>query len=352
MASKLLPGDVVPWFHAPLVDGRIFHFSSAGGRPIVIVHPGRFASAEGQLFLAAIARHADFFDDVRASLFGLCHPDDAAAALQRIPGIRWYVDEGGVTATELTLDEPQWLVVDRMLRVGARGGVGDIDGMMAAVNVLAARGEEVPAPPVLVVPRVLGAGLVRRLIAAFDAAGGTDSGVMVERDGVTVGVLDHKFKRRRDWPIEDDDLRRSVSAHLQRFLLPMVERVFQFKTTRIERWMVARYDDADGGGHFAPHRDNTTAGTAHRRFACTINLNAGDYEGGDLVFPEFSMKPYRAPTGGAVVFSCSLLHQVLPVTRGQRYALLPFFYDEAAAQLREANSDRVAPELAGYRAAR
>ena len=45
----------------------------------------------------------------------------------------------------------------------------------------------------------------------------------------------------------------------------------------MERYIVACY--APGAGHFRPHRDNTTLGTAHRKFAVTINLNAGDYDG-------------------------------------------------------------------------
>jgi predicted 2-oxoglutarate/Fe(II)-dependent dioxygenase YbiX len=99
---------------------------------------------------------------------------------------------------------------------------------------------------------------------------------------------------------------------------------------------------------FRPHRDNTTKGTAHRRFACTINLNAEDYDGGNLRFPEFGPNEYRAPTGGAVVFSCSLLHEARPVTRGRRYAFLPFFYDDAGARIREANLAFVDPSLRNY----
>jgi len=53
------------------------------------------------------------------------------------------------------------------------------------------------------------------------------------------------------------------------------------------------------------HRDNTAAGTAHRRFAVTLDLNAEEYEGGDLMFPEYDDRACRAPTGGAVVFSCT-----------------------------------------------
>jgi predicted 2-oxoglutarate/Fe(II)-dependent dioxygenase YbiX len=39
-----------------------------------------------------------------------------------------------------------------------------------------------------------------------------------------------------------------------------------------------------------------------------------------------------------VVFSCSLLHEAAPVTRGLRYATLPFLYDDEAARVRQANA--------------
>jgi predicted 2-oxoglutarate/Fe(II)-dependent dioxygenase YbiX len=80
----------------------------------------------------------------------------------------------------------------------------------------------------------------------------------------------------------------------------------------------------------------------------TINLNAEDYEGGDLCFPEFGPQTYRAPTGGAVVFSCSLLHEARPVVKGRRFAFLPFLYDDHGARLRERNLAFVAPELQNY----
>ncbi len=31
------------------------------------------------------------------------------------------------------------------------------------------------------------------------------------------------------------------------------------------------------------------------------------------------------------------MHEVLPVTRGRRFAFLPFVFDDAAARIREAN---------------
>ena len=38
-----------------------------------------------------------------------------------------------------------------------------------------------------------------------------------------------------------------------------------------------------------------------------------------------------------MVFSCSLLHEATPVTRGRRYAFLPFFFDEAGEVIRQKN---------------
>ena len=73
----------------------------------------------------------------------------------------------------------------------------------------------------------------------------------------------------------------------------------------------------------------------HEPFA--LQLPEHPRDGGDLRFPEFGSRTYRPPTGGAVVFSCSLLHEATPVTRGRRYAFLPFFFDEAGEALRQAN---------------
>ena len=173
---------------------------------------------------------------------------------------------------------------------------------------------------------------------------------MREVDGKTVAgrpIPHHKMRRDRE--ITDESL---CAPHPARpdpsRLVPMVKRGFQFEATRMERYIVGAYPA--GAGHFRPHRDNTTKGTAHRRFAVTINLNAGDYDGGDLRFPEYGPRTYRAPTGGAVVFSCSLLHEATPVTRGTRYAFLPFLYDDAAARLREENNPHLGDGVGAYKA--
>lgn len=195
--------------------------------------------------------------------------------------------------------------------------------------------------PVLILPRIFEKSFCEKLIAIYQSSEKIySSGFMTEQEGYTIGKEDPNFKRRRDCNLQDDptyqDVIQEIKNKLSRRLVPEVQKAFQFNPTYIERYVIACYDSATGG-FFKTHRDNTTKGTAHRRFAVTINLNAGEYEGGNLRFPEFGKQTYCAPTGGAVIFSCSLLHEATPVTKGKRYAFLPFLYDEAAAKIREEN---------------
>ena len=199
--------------------------------------------------------------------------------------------------------------------------------------------------PVLIVPRVFEPELCRALIAGHEAGPVGDSGYMKTIGGQIHGVVDYKTKRRSDWLVADPELRTACMERLVSRLLPQVGLAFRFRATRIERYVVACYD-AEPGGYFRPHRDNN--GDGHREFAVTLNLNAEEYEGGDLRFPEFGRQDYRPPTGGACVFACSLMHEATPVTRGRRYAFLPFLYDEAGARRREKNSRNYADPTKHY----
>ena len=75
------------------------------------------------------------------------------------------------------------------------------------------------------------------------------------------------------------------------------------------------------------HRDDPEEAVAWRRFAVTVNPNAEAYEGGELRFPEFDQL-YKPETGSAIVFSCSLLHEVMHMRAGRRYALLAFLFGD------------------------
>lgn len=190
--------------------------------------------------------------------------------------------------------------------------------------------------PVLQVPDVFDRDFCRHLIAGYEADGGGPSGVMRDVNGITTGFLDHSVKRRRDAVVRDPDTLRRIRHDLHRRLIGEIRKVFAFEASRVERFIVGCYD-AEDHGFFQAHRDNGGPGTAHRRFAVSINLNAEEFEGGELWFPEYGPHLYKPETGGAVVFSCSLLHEARPVTRGRRYAFLPFLFDDAAAKIRQAN---------------
>ncbi len=351
MKQPLLPGDSAPWFRASAVGGNAdYAFHTAGGRVILMLFAGTATQPEVAAAIAALVQVRDRFDDAKAAFFGVSvDPADVREGriAQALPGIRWFLDADRAISTAYGAIEgqqyrPHWLLLDRAMRVVAMAGIDRTDTIFAALDALLAEAEAPESTaPVLIVPRIFEPSMCQRLIALWNDGEQEDSGFMREIDGVTRGLVDYSLKRRTDVSIVEDRLQKALRARMLRFLLPAIERAFQFSATRIERYIVARYDAS--GGYFGPHRDNTTKGTAHRRFACTINLNAGEYDGGDLRFPEFGQQTYRAPTGGAVVFSCSLLHEATPVTRGERYAFLPFFYDEAGAALRAANLGHVEP---------
>src|SRR5829696_1907151 len=176
----------------------------------------------------------------------------------------------------------------------------------------------------------------------------TSLALLTARPALAHGVADYSHKRRKDYTIEDQALTKQTQARIQRRVVPEILKVHQFRVTRMERYIVSCYA-AEDGGHFRAHRDNTTKGTAHRRFAVSINLNT-EFEGGEVSFPEYGPRSFKAPPGGAVVFSCSLLHAVSQVTSGRRYAFLPFLYDDAAAKIREANNQFLGSGVGAYKA--
>lgn len=363
--KTLQPGDRVPSFKARTKTNPQFTFDSMGGRWIVL---GFVPSAGGDLAPAVRRAMAEtLFDDAHACLFMVTPDpeDEATGRLQDVvPGRRVFRDDdsavsrlyGAVAFGAGALEEPRpmWMVIDPALTlrhiVPMQGDAGCIERVIGLVRDAPPpaqfMGFAVP-PPILILPDVFEPDFCDHLIALYKADGGTQSGFMRDEGGRTVAKMDPSFKVRSDYTLTDPDLIKATQARVMRKVIPQIARVHFFQCTRMERYMVGCYP-ADEGGHFKPHRDNTTLGTAHRRFAVSINLN-DDFEGGAVSFPEYSPQGFKAPRGTAVIFSCSMLHAVSKVTSGTRFAFLPFLYDDAAARLREANAARV-PNSAGYRA--
>jgi len=346
-----MPGDPAPWFRQRSESNPGFNFDTTAGRWIVLCFLGSAADAHAQAALAAMRARPQVFDDSHACFFAVSNdPADEAQGriAARYPGYRIFWDFD-LRVTQLygaaagpTMITRRWVLLDPTLRVHAvipfLPDQGDIAQFGALLDALPPPDRFAGLPlqaPIIVLPQVFEPQLCEHLIALYEEEGGEVSGFMREVDGKTVPVHDPAHKRRRDAPITDRALIGALQARFVRRVVPEIAKVHQFHVTRMERYIVACYDAADGG-HFRAHRDNTTKGTAHRRFAVSVNLNA-DFDGGEVSFPEYGPRSFKAPPGGAVVFSCSLLHAVSPVTRGRRYAFLPFLYDDAAARLREEN---------------
>lgn len=347
--------------------GYRFHLSA--GRYVVLCFFGSAADNRGRAAVAAALNHSGFFDDKRGTFYGVSiDPGDRSEgrAVAQSPGHRFLWDFDGQVSKLFgsvavhdnvgrgSIDIRRfWMVLDPVLRVMktipfAAGG-SDIAELFDYLAHLPPAdcfpGFEVHAP-ILIVPNTLEPELCRRLIEIFEQEGGRETGAMRDINGVTTEVHDYRHKRRRDVILTDDGLVEAVHMRIRRRLLPEIARIHNFSATHIERNLIARYDSEDGG-HFGPHRDNTTRGTAHRRFAVSINLNDA-FQGGELSFPEYGPRAFKPSPGCAVVFSCSMLHRVSKVTSGRRYAFLPFLYDEAAANIRKQN--RAYLDLSAYEA--
>ncbi len=201
------------------------------------------------------------------------------------------------------------------------------EAVLAAVEV--ARADR-PAPstvhggaaPVLMLPRVFEPAFCRALIELWRRHDHVDGGVS-SRYG---NMVSNDHKRTEDHVVTDEATVRQISDRLAYRIGPELERVFNWSTDFVFDAHVVLSYDADGGHFFRPHRDNGAPQTADRAFAVSLNLN-DDYAGGELTFPEFGPTLYRPRAGMAAVFSCSLLHEALPVTQGRRFVLTTFFRD-------------------------
>lgn len=174
--------------------------------------------------------------------------------------------------------------------------------------------------PVLTLTNVFEPEFCRELIdvwAADHQEGGVSDGTQNLYDPMTKQTLEHQ--------VLDPDLHRQITRRLARRIGPELVKVFQFNQPyRFEGYQILSYM-AGRENYFSRHRDNVRA-TQQRRFAVSLNLN-DDFEGGELYFPEYPPHSYAPQAGGAVVFSCHLLHEARPVTRGQRWVLVTFLCD-------------------------
>ncbi|MGI8526477.1 MAG: 2OG-Fe(II) oxygenase, partial [Pseudolabrys sp.] len=285
-------GDPAPLFTARSTVNPEFRFETVGGRFILMAFLGTLTDQQSTAALKLVHDLRPVFDDEHLAFFGVvASPADAQSErfkeLSR--SLRFFLDfdcavsrDYGCAPSEIGPNEAKipyqrrWVLIDPMLRIVAvvpfQNDGGDLPAIRKLITDLPPL-ERFPGfdihPPILVLPDIFETELCKHLIGLYETHGGEESGFMREVNGKTVPALNAEHKRRADYTISDPELIRLLQGKVQRRVVPEIAKAHQFKVTRMERYIVGCYDSGSGG-HFRAHRDNTTKGTAHRRFALSV----------------------------------------------------------------------------------
>ena len=332
------PGDRVPNFRLPELEGPVRHFYVAlTGKPIVLAvlsDPGDATQRRMVAELTGIFGE----EPTIADIFVVCAgPPGAVAELGDIAGPlpvlcdaegriagRYLFDSGPhgepvIAAAKIYFLDPNQRVV-QMFDAGeekaAAAAIAKWQADQCTPEMLTA------AAPVLLLPNVLPPDLCAELIDRWHHQGTVEGG-----DAGTYGDdVRQEKKRTLDHLIEDEETHNRICDMYMRRITPEITKVFRDETQGyyFDRHVIISYQ-VEREDFFGVHRDNFTPETRKRTYAISLNLN-DDFEGGELRFPEYGPHLYKMPAGTACVFSCSLLHEALPVTKGQRFALTTFLW--------------------------
>ena len=327
-------GDFAPNFQLPDEKGKpfILRADQVAGRPVLLAFAP--AAPDAAMFATLRAAAGELKDAGAVALLVRDAPPPENAALLEQHGLacRAISDPGGKLRQAYGIEGAHgtmFVLLSPNQRLQAVEP--ELAPVLERMRRDAARREEVaarPHPPVLVVPEALSRAECRRLIDLCESPGWPTRSVadhLKEKGNYKIEINDYGRVDRVDFVLQDPDTLRWLDQRIHRRVLPEILKAFQYRVARRERFHIARYEGARGGFQHG-HRDNPTPELAHRRFALSLNLNTEEYEGGALRFPEYGAQRYRAETGAALVFSSSLLHEVLEVTSGRRYVLLSHFY--------------------------
>jgi predicted 2-oxoglutarate/Fe(II)-dependent dioxygenase YbiX/peroxiredoxin len=330
----LTTGDRFPEFYLPDHQGAVKSFTErAKGNAIAILLDPTDLILQQAIEQEAVYAAAELD---RLAILGGSEAEVLARANQLAVNFPLLADSAGKIRQQLrqmtgqtaaTGQQPLLILLDRQQRILEVAAGNDL--VMRALAIWRMQPPLQPASPliqfapVLIVPNVLSPEDCRILMARWETMGHQEGMVHSVLRGVEVQRVHTPFKSRRDHTIDDPALTRELSNLIGRRLAPELDRAFHFTRFRFDAFVVTCYD-GERQDHFRRHRDNQSPSTADRRFALTLNLNTGDYEGGELIFPEFGSHLYSPPAGGAILFSCSLLHEARPVTKGRRFTLLSF----------------------------
>jgi len=326
-------GDRAPGFVGAAASKRFFSLDGQAGRPVVLVTLGALLPDAAAAILDRLRVEAPLFQAAGVDVVALAPatPEFTGrfAADPLVADQLFYVTGGGGLEMTTIDGAAAAVLIDRSGRVvdllGLEAGADLADWLRRSTPRIWSEPSQVRSgtAPVLIIPNIAPPSLCKALIDHFEASPHA-AGVMASfSDGGAYAKLDETKKKRRDTELAaDHPLYQVVLALFSTRVIPEIRRAFQTDMAFADRVLIARYDDT--GGYFKRHRDNAAPHTAFREFAISLNLNTDEYEGGEILFPEYDDHRYNPPAGGAIVFSASLLHEAAPVTRGSRYVLLSF----------------------------
>jgi len=329
-------GDHCPIFSCPDCEGGLFDFySHVVGKPVVMIFTGK----SDLIDLAKYGLSPDIFNEEKCQVVTFA-PGVPGQVLNAKTAAGWPFQTGADPNGEITqgfsgvtgIEAPCVIVLNPNQRIVGIASLSDTDkdigtwinGHVDAAQYVENNGVISSAAPALIIPRALEPEDCTWLIDLW-RNGDTQQGQVAlgasqsNQDDVVLNV-----KRREDYIVQDQPIYDRIVNRIMPRLMPEMEKIYHFTNFQMEPLRVGCYK-ADDAGFFKVHRDDSNPSVKDRKYAMTLNLNTGEYEGGDLRFPEYGPELFRPPAGGAVIFSCSMLHEVLPVTKGERFVLLTFF---------------------------
>ncbi len=325
-------GDRVPNFMLEDQAGamhELYNTDLTGG-PIIVLIPGTGETDTLQQFKV----RTETFDALGAHCYALIAPgEDRADAASKGSNFillndadgdvrKGYLEAAGFSAPALFALDPNQRII----------AIADANDATAFADIARSAFEKITPrespklvselAPVLIIPNVLNDTDCDRLVKTWEEGDKRKNEINVASGETSSKASRSEVKRRSD-VIIDGAMERHLLITLMPRYAPEIERAFSFdKEWGFEKFRVGCYE-AEDAGFFRAHRDNPSEALSHRQFAASLNLNDG-YEGGYLRFPEYGPNHYAPPKGGVLIFSCGLLHEVVPVVSGRRFTLLTF----------------------------
>jgi predicted 2-oxoglutarate/Fe(II)-dependent dioxygenase YbiX len=329
---KMTVGDRAPNFLLEDLSGakhELYNTDLTGG-PIIVLIVG---SNDGS-FLRQFAEQAETFNAMGTHRYAIIAPGNGnARAASTGSGFKLLTDTGDAASEGYLgtsgLSAPALFALDPNQRVVAVGEASDAPAFADIARAAFERIAPKAAPrfiselaPVLIIPDVLSHADCDRLLETWDT-GDKQKNIINIASGDETSKDDRSQVKRRSDVIVEGAMERHLLITLMPRYAPEIERVFSFdKEWGFEKFRIGCYE-AEDAGFFRAHRDNPSEALSHRHFAASLNLNDG-YEGGYLRFPEYGPDHYAPPKGGVLIFSCGILHEVVPVSAGRRFTLLTF----------------------------